>query len=215
MGVPNPQPDAIPTDVRTLADACSIHYRVSSRLWTLAATITLVVVTAKASEGTITFLGFGMDPAHLYPVCAMLLAIINIAYCSAHLQAFHISFMFRDLLNSLDAEKQVFSSNFSVADAAHALSAPALNRIYPLTRFLPERVGGLAYKVVKLPTDILFFAVPVFGCVYALFRASRTWQWCLGILVLVSVFASLILVVQSCRWVFSTPAKMTKRSTDA
>ena len=208
-------PNTIPENVRTLADACSIHFRASNRLWTIAATLTLIVLTAKTSGDTVKFLGFGMDPAYLYPVCASLLAIINIAYCSAHLQAYRITLMYHDLLESLDAENIDFSPHFSVADAAHALYIPVLNRVYPFTHFLPKRIRRIAYAVIKVPTDLLFYSLPAFGSLFALSRTERTWVLLpLSIIVFASVAASFILLAQGLRWIFFEPAKMTKRAPD-
>jgi hypothetical protein len=209
--------DAIPENVRTLADACSIHFRASSRLWTVAATLTLIVFNAKASEGTVKILGFEMDSAYLYPVCASLLAIINVAYCSAHLQAYRITLMYHDLLESLGAKNIDFSPHFSIADAAHTLYIPALNRVYPLTHFVPKRIRRIVYVLIKLPTDFLFYSVPTVGCLFALSRTEWEWEWALLpllIIVLASVGASLILLTQGLRWILVGPAKMTKRTPD-
>ena len=164
------EPEMLTGDIKTLAEACSSHFRVSTRVWSLTATIMLIVLTSKTSSNGVSLLGFNMDVMLLYPACGTLLAILNIAFCSAHLQAYRTTLIYHELLETMKAENKSFTVNYSIADAAHVLYLPALNRLYPLMHFLPHQYRDIAYKVLKIPTDLFFYSLPLLVCYYSLWR---------------------------------------------
>ena len=209
------EPEMLSGDIKTLAEACSSHFRVSTRFWSLIATIMLIVLTSKPSSNGVSLLGLNMDEVLLYPACGTLIAILNIAFCSAHLQAYRITLIYHELLDAMDAKNQSFTINYSIADAAHSLYLPALNRIYPLMHFLPQQYRDVAYKILKLPTDLFFYSLPIFVCYYSLWRffTSHFFEWIwfivpLIVIVIVSTGASVILINTGLKWINHGPKKM-------
>lgn len=156
----------IPDDLKTLAEACTIHYRGFSRLWAFAATVTFLVIASTPQNGTFEMLGIHMSEALFYPVAAVFLIILNVNYCSAHLQAYRIQEMFAARLKYCGADSIEFTERDSLKDVAHALYAPAFTRLYPISHFLPESMGRY-FKYPKLLTDALFIGFPIFGCGFA------------------------------------------------
>lgn len=209
--------EIISGDIKTLAEACSSHFRVSTRYWSLIATIMLIVLTSKPSNNGVSLLGFNMDPVLLYPACGTLLAILNIAFCSAHLHAYRVTLIYHELLDAKNAESQSFTENYSVSDVAHALYLPALNRIYPLIHFWPYHYRNVVYKVLKFPTDLFFYSLPIFVCYYSIWRFFTSnpfeWTWFMApliVLVIVSTGASLILINTGYKWIHLGPKIMSK-----
>ena len=203
--------DKFPQSLTTLANACSDQARNSNRLWVFAATLTLIVATGRATEGSVKALGFDIDVVYFFPVFALLLAAVNIAYCSLQLQTAFTYRIYAALIKKIVEEekskepkstqehgkKTVFFAGFPFQHVAHALYTQTHNRMYPFTRMVEEKENieqSKVYKLLKVQIDLLFYLTPIFGCLLSLWRASRN-GWTAGIDSLLSAHPLCVVVL--------------------
>lgn len=202
-----------PEEIKILAEAISGHNRTSNRIWIFAATVTLIVITAKVSnDGSVRFLSFNMDADALYPVSAFLLACLNFAYCSANLQAHRVTNIFHDRLEAINASGTTFTENFSLADAAHTIYLSNFARVFPLTHSLPKNWRKIVL-FIKLFTDITFVMLPLYGCLFAFYQSQWSMiyqsQWSmipqlfLWLVVLISFGATLVHFYVNFIWIYN------------
>ena len=154
----------IPQDIKTLADACAVHFRGTNRLWIFSASLSLAVIGAGA--GSIHFAGAEIKAELFFPMAAIVLALVNLAFGAEYLQAHRVHEIFIASLKKSGAEEAEFAGPYKLADAAHALYASSLIRLNPFTHFLPKFLSGWI-RHVKLAIDLIFYAVPIAGCFMA------------------------------------------------
>lgn len=162
------------SDLKLLAEARSLHNRAATRIWLFTATMTLTVFSAKVSaDNTVQMIGFHMDSSMLYPVLATLLVLSNIVYISSHIQAYKTVELFHSYLVEIDADNINFAGRYTLADAAHALYSPNINRIFPLTNQLPQPIRPLAFLIFKWTFDVILATLPACGLLYALYHTDH------------------------------------------
>lgn len=189
------------------------------RYWIVAATIVLVLATTKGSD-TATIVGLKVNADGLFPASAVILAMINVAYCLSHLQFIRALRIFHEVLESVDAVNLKIGRHSTLADAAHCLYPSSFNRVYPMERLLPRKVQPWVSLVVKPYTDVVFHSLPIVGCIYASFHVSiaqSTLNAWVVVLLLISfsivgwsVICSILLIVESLRWDFAGPGSQKK-----
>lgn len=159
-----PEPRKIPEDIKTLADACAVHFRGTNRLWMFSASLSLAVIGA--GTGSIQIAGTEIRPELFFPLAAIILALVNLAFGAEYLQAHRAHEIFIANLKRLNADETNFAGQYKLADAAHALYASSLVRLNPFSHFLPNSLGN-RIKHIKLAIDWIFYAVPIVGCFLA------------------------------------------------
>lgn len=206
------KPTSIITDeMKTLAASLSAHTQHSSRIWSYATTITVIVILADASTQLSTLepvplFGLRVSLKAFYPVACVFLASLSIAFCAAELQGQRTARILRDYLQGVSGKG---TKSFTIDDVAHSLYINAYNRIYPFNHFLKPKIRRIAYAVIKIPTDVVYYATPLFGCWFALYQTFHISGWNpwslysigLEILALVSLFTTLIIIWASFRWI--------------
>ena len=132
----------IPEDVRTLAEAVSTNSRLANRLWLFAAFVTMCVIGTKEVDGVVTLLTIEMSAPKMYTVAALLLALVNLSFCSAHSQAYYASNIYAEFLEEIKAEKVDISKNFKLKNVAYVLPLSTFSRMYPLNMAYPVVPGN-------------------------------------------------------------------------
>jgi hypothetical protein len=132
-----------------------------NRLWLFAAALTMAVL---GGPGIIA--DTPLPERLFYPAAAVVLALVNLAFCAEYLQSHRAHAIFIAKLSRDAANEIEFAPGYNLADAAHALYTSSLVRLGPLAHFLPER-SRASVKHVKLFVDLVFYAVPVGGCFLA------------------------------------------------
>jgi hypothetical protein len=162
MNKPNPN---LPDDLPMLADAISLHNRVSMRVWIFAATVSILVLSAKPTgEGkVIKFLSISMEPSTFYLVAGLVLGFTTITFCSARAQAMLASKVFSNRLEDENASGKFYSSEYRHIAVAYLLPSPDLVRLYPLIRLAPRNFHRLAYLFLKVPLDVALVGLPWLG----------------------------------------------------
>lgn len=143
-----------------------------------------------------------MDANILYPISAILLALVNIVYISSHLQANKVSDLFHAYLPKIDAHGKEITTGFTVADAGHALYVANINRIFPLVDRMPQAFQHIGYLIFRITADVLLALIPAFGLTYALINTNRQ-QFYFSIIIifsLVSLLATLALLFTTLRY---------------
>ncbi len=219
----------IPDDVVTMVEAFSTNSRAANRLWLFAASVTIYVIGAKSElnfvtiDGeavqvggdVVTFLAIKMDAAKMYLVAAYLLALVNLAYCSAHLQSYHVSKIFSELLTRLGAERIQFAGQFDLGNTAYTMMLPNLNRVYPLVHSVPAKLKTIVYFCFKIVIDVVMIFLPWLGLLVSFLitikdtpmiesipQLQPVLQPALWVLFIMSSFASLMLLFVSFEWIF-------------
>ena len=193
----------IPESLKLLADNCSLQFKISARLWTFAASLALITLTAVASDNEVSFLGFKMNAQFFYPSCATLLTLANIAFCAAHLQGYRTFLIFRDLLDELNGDSDQFTKHYTLADVAHTLYTTTLNRVHPITHSLPQWLARIAYPIIKIPTDLCYYGLPISAALIAYSKSASSWNLIpFYVLFPISLCFAAALVWQGLCWVF-------------
>jgi len=197
--------ETIPSDLRAVGDAYSMHIRSFTRYWTLAAAVAVLSFTAAPSDGVISLFGLSLNAQNFYPVCSAFGAALNFAYCICHLQAYRSGEIFREYLAKINAAETPFAGRYSLLDAAHQLYPSGINRVYPVIHFLPSFVKEKHVKALKLPVDLFVFATPISGSVYSCLQVGATpIGFALWILLVPSTLMSLVLIKAGIRWLLFT-----------
>jgi hypothetical protein len=135
----------------------------------------LITVTG---ENPIKFFGLEMAAEKFFPVAALLLALINIWYCTTHMMAFKVGEIYRCSVKEIGGDKIVYTTHpeseekFSLSDVLHTLYASHLVRLYPLTERLPQNLNKIVRPTSKIIADLSFNIVPIGGCLFALIRSD-------------------------------------------
>jgi hypothetical protein len=187
-----------PADIKTLADAASIHYKGVSKLWTVASAIGVVVVVSSPDQnGSLSMFGISMNENYFYVTAAFVLCCLNIAYCSVHLQAYRVNDIFAKRLEEYGAKSISYTQDHALSDTCHALYAPTLIRLYPISIFLPK-ILRIGFKHFKLLADVVFFSAPMMGVV----AAARHLDWLQVSLILPLFVISLVCSISLGRQAF-------------
>lgn len=192
--------ESIPDDLRVMAEAYSLHNRTSNRIWLIAATITLIIVSSNAiGDDEVRLFGLSMEADRFYPISVVILSLVNIAYCTAHMQSFFALGIIQDRLVSIKANEMAYSQNYSLSDVVHSMYASNLKRIYPLARLLPSRIRYLVYMMSRVSSDLIFLGLPVLGSIWGISKTQigLVPTIFLSMLVLLTALASVILFFES------------------
>lgn len=185
--------DDVPPEIKTLADACSVHFRTLSRLWMFAATVTLLTAASHPmpcnQSECIRMIGGQFEIKDFYPVSAVLLSLLNIAYCSAHAQAYRVQDILIKLVERYECAQTNFAPQLSIATVAHALYAPALGRLYPLSVDLSMR-ERLNFDYFQFILHCAFVFCPIIGVLFAMHKSIQNEVGTWTIIALITVFSS-------------------------
>lgn len=201
-------------DAIKLANALSIHTTNSNKIWIVAVTLTVVTVTTNVSSGqSIKLLGFDIDANIFYPVSAYLIGFLNIAYCSAHAQAYRVSEMFNEYIMLEKNNKILVTKNFNKIDIYYSFVAPNYNRIYPLTHIIPEKFKNLFYIAFKTIADAIFIIAPLAGVIVSIWRSNLNWPglFLIYFFFAISSIATILMLFTSFRWIFTREHAVTKK----
>jgi len=185
-------------DLKTLADAYSAHIRGSNRIWLIAATLSLFVVTPYIDQGQkVRFITHDINSEVLYPVSAVLLSVMSLAFIIAHAQAIRAGEIYLNYLKTTQG-KMLDGDIIMVNDAAHLLYTSSLNRVYPLTHYLNPRIGVPTYIAVKLVFSLIYFCFPPFGVIWSHYKLNwNPWLWPVTAIVL---FVVLLALMKEFKW---------------
>jgi len=202
--------DKIPDLIKELAEAFSAHNRISNRLWVLAATLTLFVVGSYETPvgENIKFLGFEMTRTGFFPISAFLLVIVNIAYCSAHVQGYRVGDAFKNVVNRYDPEDlknpenvKLLADSLRLKTASYMLMMPNYNRIHPIFIGLTPDGQALWYRALKMLVDLAFLAIPLIGVFAAISVSEKnTIFYFTTALLPLSLFSSGVLALKAFDW---------------
>ena len=205
----------ISDDGKALAEACSMHNRSSNKLWTVAATLTLLAVAANSSaQQSIKMLGFDINVDSLYVLLVFSIGTLNIAYCSSHAQAFKTAEVFNEYVidnrNNLDA----FTANYNLVDAYYCLVAPGFTRMYPLARVISNRYRKHVYAFLKFSADLIFIITPLVGVAVSVYKSNMGINLLCAALFLttISALSSILLLITVFRWIFTRQYAVTRRA---
>ncbi len=206
-------------ELKVIAEAYSSQVAAANRYWLFCAFLTFVIVTGTSSEKLEIF-GSTLPMQRSLPFLAGILAVSNIVYISAHMQAYHMAKLHRHFIThycediSNERDKEFFTS------VAYGMIKPQINRLYPITLVLPSSLRDrLPFKITKFFFDLLLTIIPLLGIVISLvfveFRVSiepyyKSINVCIEYLlnvllwfsVILSFTASMLFIVQSFIWAF-------------
>ena len=153
--------DDIPEEITTIAHACTMNFRNSTRILALMATISFLVLTSVLSEHS-EFDVFGLRVGEnlLYPFFLFMLSLLNISYCAAQQQAHKAHGIFIDLVNDYNAENIYYTNKNTFADAVHTLYVTSPIRIFPIREHLPGFLK-FCYPGFKFIIDLFFTFLPL------------------------------------------------------
>jgi hypothetical protein len=162
--------DRLPV-IRELASATSLQVQASNRLWAVLATVSFVALLHR-DPAPAPSLPFGLGsiaPQEFYWAVFALLAVLSIAFASAHAQATRASLMAHEALDTLD--HGVIVGNLRPRDLFDMLQIPSLIRIAPLAQLFHgittgssqqwrRTIGAAYYFALKGPAWLVYFLVP-------------------------------------------------------
>jgi hypothetical protein len=207
-------------DLMTLSSAFSEQIKTANQTWAFAATMTLLVFTAMPDKetGAVALLGFSMDPIFFYPAGGLLLAALNIAYCSIHLQAqftLKIFYAWRDSLTTSDIKCNKFSALYTYKDATDSmLKSQSYDRMYPFVRILPYWAKARIYQFLKWIAQLVYTPVPFAGCYWCATHSFTSIQseWlryaAIVIVLILPAAATVIMVLTSVGWIVQATESM-------
>lgn len=184
----------IPDLIKDIAAASSAINRNANRTWIIAATLTLLIVGSyqNPDENVVEFIGFKFAQESFFPISALLLIIVNIAYCSAHIQGYRISETFRKVIDNFDPTEEIdgdgkkkpielnrreyVAESVTLNEVSYMLLMPNFNRIHPIFISRTKDGNALWYRLVKVITDTVYLSVPWIGICAAIW-ASREIQF--------------------------------------
>jgi len=155
-----------PKSAVALAYAMSEHNKTSNRLWGVTALLSILAVSASHPEGVTTLFGAKLQKDDFYISIAVLLAVVNIAYCSAHMQAHQVARLFEKLVVNIVKTSPTISG-IDTRDYLYTLQTPNFNRVYPLTHGLPRWAVNPIYRALKIIVDVCYIFTPVAGMLIA------------------------------------------------
>jgi hypothetical protein len=164
--------DLIPL-IKELASAVSIQVQVSNRHWIALATLSLIALLPRDPSPTFA-LPFGLGsvpPDAFYLALFGLLAVMSLAFSSAHAQSMRATRMAHKALNELD--KSVLVGVVRGRDLFDMMRHPSLIRVAPLAQLFGElgaraatpriwrrRLAAAYYFALKVPSWAVYFLLP-------------------------------------------------------
>lgn len=164
--------------VRDLADAVSIQAQVTNRLWIATMTVAIIGVRppprptipcpGTPATPALIDLPFGLgaaEPAWFYGMTFAMLAILIVAFCSAHAQQLRAYGLSVSKVDSLPKQSEK-NGEVTLRDLFDLYQSPSIVRIAPLSQVLLRfgekwrKPGVIFYSVLKPVAAIVYFMLP-------------------------------------------------------
>jgi hypothetical protein len=199
------------SDLRVQARAISMHAMRSNRIWLSLAALSLLSLGITTADDTMAVFGLQLSTSLAILLLPAIIALGNVAFCSAYAQVFHSYKIYSDMITNDISGKSADQAQ-EYRRVAHGLYLPAISRVYPI--FMGKSDSATTDIVAawaKFGADLIIFFVPLVGLAGTLASAFDVWWarangWiylALGILLVVALassLASLVSILQAGRW---------------
>jgi hypothetical protein len=188
----NPEQSAL---IKDLASAVSTQAQVANRLWLTLMTVALFALYHKAgpasTAGEIPLLPgwLAVQPADLYPVLLLILAVLCVAFASAHAQQVRAQKLARKQMRHLRSTE----SGVNPAELFDMLCQPSVIRVAPLAQSLRQKyqfhdtadgcpewlryTSGAYYVVLKISAIAIYFLLPLWALLSVTTRIYEMVSW--------------------------------------
>ena len=165
-----------PKLLKEITNSLSIHNRNSNRRWGILISTALFVMFADISltrseetqSEVVNFLKVTISAGEFYPVAAVFLAVLNIGFCTSHLQAMRVQDMLSEVLRKVQASEIGISKwtnpqhPLTLQDVVYFMYEPAQHRMHPVTHFQYDFINNEKRlgRFGKMLADFIYYGFP-------------------------------------------------------